>query len=243
MLQYVYVNNYSSIMNSSDKHNSWHQKAKSLYLSLFSNFKGYSEFTWGPKEEKELRKMERLQEEAKKTIPKADYDEIALFTKKARALKEGYGHVSQLQTLYKKVVVGLKQDPKFVRLPEFYHSIDLVGDNMKELQLRSKKVYSAANEFFTKCISSLKTVQEQAQFDVYQMRIERAEDLLYSCNRSNPSDQYEYKKKMDALTSVYEEYMIPMQEKEMTDELHSALRVVLENYTTTIDSLKKNKFD
>jgi polyhydroxyalkanoate synthesis regulator phasin len=235
----------SSSSNTPFSWDSWQKKAENLYKRIYANFEGFDDISahWGEEQEKDLESIEALRERAKKLSKdkkeaEEAYQNIALFSRKARALKEGHGHVNNLKLLYQRVMTGLEQDPKFVRTEEYCTMMNRVGKNIDALQDNSKKVFRAAREFFDDCVNNVQIQQEQAEYYVFRMRLERAEDLLHVCRRSDPSDEREYLTKINALQEVYESYLLPMQKEQMPDELFRYLQLVITNYRLAIASLE-----
>ena len=145
----------------------------------------------------------------------------------------------QIQRLRDRIVLGLEQDVFFDRFHEYFSQVKKIAHNIEnnEELRKCEEIFGYSQVFLNGCINDIEEQRRRSKEDLITMRIEHSEDLAYVCRRSDPRDEYEREKKINALTEVLNKYLLPLRDEPITDEQRIFLDKVVALYNQTIDSL------
>ena len=214
------------------------RKVEKYHKKIFDNF-SKDKHHWSDEHEKCLVKMLGIKDDVKL----AREDEVSRHILHLVSEAEQYRNImrqkKKIQKLRDHIVVGLEQDVLFDRFHEYFSQVKKIVQNIENNQelRKCEEIFSYSQVFLNGCINDIEEQRRRSKEDLITMRIEHSEDLAYVCRRSDPRDEYEREKKINALTEVLNKYLLPLHEEPITDEQRVFLDKVIALYNQTIDSL------
>ena len=145
---------------------------------------------------------------------------------------------SNIKNLCKHILNGINQDASWPRFDEYLDKINLIHKEVisdKGLK-KSRDVFEKFINFISDKLSRIKNAKKNSEESIITIRLDRALDLVYTCQRSKPSSAYECKKKVNFLYEVLNNNLIPLLtystlNKEQRETLQDLIKLYIDAIT------------